>query len=456
VGATVPSDGASSAPAEPLPDSLAAAADLAAALAALHREGRVHGRIHAGCLTCAGPGAQLGELSARARPLPAVEGDLAALACAAPEVLRGHPASRASDVHALAIVVADLVAGRVAETPASLVEAVHRGLHRPPLAVRGSVPPRVARLLRRATSRRRWCRPSAATLAAALRDASSARARVRRSPLPAPERDLPEVAPAPARPMEAPPPPARSLRPLASALPIAVPRRRVALAGAAALAVVVAGVAVMFVHRAGALERGVSARLAARDVEGAWRLLREAEGAGETGSVLDKLRGDVACAARAYGECVRRYDAALASRPALGRDPRLRENALSLASRSEERRAVVAVLARVPGLEGELLEMTHSPRYWTRWNAVRALEARGARDRMDFARVYALDLLHAGSCETRRAAAEKLTALRDPRLVPDLTRAYEAARSSWSEWRCTGPEVQEALRAARRARVAAR
>ncbi|HEU0054863.1 MAG TPA: hypothetical protein VFQ39_16875, partial [Longimicrobium sp.] len=119
-------------------------------------------------------------------------------------------------------------------------------------------------------------------------------------------------------------------------------------------------------------------------------------------------------------------------------------------------RALVAVLARLPAADDELLAMTRSPRYWPRWNAVRALEARGARDRIDLARVYALDLLHAGSCDTRRAAAEKLRTLRDPRVLAELTQAREAARSSWSEWRCTGPEVEAALRATRLARVAAR
>jgi hypothetical protein len=225
---------------------------------------------------------------------------------------------------------------------------------------------------------------------------------------------------------------------------------------AAALALVLATGAVALVRRAGALEREVARRLAVRDLDGARRLLREAERAGAKGPAVDKLRGDVACAERGFAECLRRYDAALAGDPSLGREPSVRQNALALAARGDDRRALIAVLARLPGVDGELLAMTQSPRYWPRWNAVRALEARGAGDRVDLARVYALDLLHAGSCDTRRAAAQKLAALRDPRVLPELSRAREAARSSWSEWRCTGPEVEEALRAARQARVAAR
>jgi hypothetical protein len=223
-----------------------------------------------------------------------------------------------------------------------------------------------------------------------------------------------------------------------------------------AAALLAAGGLAALARGTGALERAVSSRLAARDVDGARRLLRAAERGGATGPALEKLRGDIACAARAFGECLRRYETALAARPSLGRDPRLRENALALAARGDERRSLVAVLARLPGVDDDLLAMTRSPRYWPRWNAVRALEARGGRDRVDVARVYALDLLHAGSCETRRAAAEKLAALRDPRVVPELTQAFEAARSSWSEWRCTGPEVEAALRASRQPRVASR
>ncbi|WP_176065683.1 serine/threonine protein kinase [Anaeromyxobacter diazotrophicus] len=432
-------------------DPLAAAAELAAALAALHREGRVHGRIHRGNVLREGGRLALREVPAPTGTLPAPEADLDALACAAPELLRGRGATRASDVHALALVVAELLAGRPRETPASVEEAVHAGLHRPALALGAAVPPRVARLLRRASSRRARWRPSAAALARALGEASRRPQGARSSPLLAPQARAPEPA-RPARPVEVPAPAPRTWGALA--LRRLATRRR-ALAAAAAVALV-AGGALALARRPGALERAVAARLEARDLDGARRLLREAERRGGAGPVAEKLRGDVACAGRAYGECLRRYEAALAARPALGRDPRLRENALALAARGDDRRALAAVLARLPGLDDALAELTRSPRYWPRWNAVRALEARGARDRIDFARVYALDLLHAGSCDTRRAAAERLAALREPRLLPELTRAQAAARASWSEWRCTGPAVEEALRATRQARVAVR
>lgn len=473
MGGTLLSYGAGSLRTEPPRDPLAAAAEVAAAVAALHRDGRVHGRLHAGNVLRAGAGLFLREVPAPAATLPAAAADLAALGCAAPEVLRGRPATRASDVHALAVMVADLLAGRSAAAPASLAEAVQRGLRRPPLALGLAVPTAVARLLRRATSRRPWLRPGAAKLAQALAAASRAREERRAPPLAPPARPPP---PPPQRGSRRPPretgpvpvPPPAPRRPLlASVPPLRLERLRALrldrlrahprpLAAIAAAALLLGAGAVALARRAGALERDVSARLAARDVDGARRLLREAERGGASGPALQKLRGDVACAARAYGDCLRRYEAALAASPSLGRDPRLRQNALALAARGDERRAVVAVLARLPGADGELLAMTRSPRYWTRWNAVRALEARGARERIDLARVYALDLLHAGSCDTRRDAAERLRDLRDPRVLPELTQADEAARSSWSAWRCDGPEVEEALRAARLARGTAR
>jgi len=476
VADTLLSHGAGSFRSAPPPDPLAAAAELASAVAELHREGLVHGRIHAGNVLRVGGRVSLREVAAPAAPLPADTADLDALACAAPEVLRGRPARRAADVHALALVVADLLAGRVPGTPASFADVVHAGLHRAPIALVASVPPAVPRLLRRATSRHPWRRPSAAALARALAEASRGPApalpfagppRAAPSPWPSPpvgERDhvlltSRFVSLAPRQRGEgrgegqrAPAPP-RLLPALTGALSVVRSHRRLVVA---ALAIVLATGAVALVRRAGSLEREVARRLAARDVDGARRLLREAERARAKGPTVDKLRGDVACAARGFAECLSRYEAALAGDPSLGREPSVRQNALALAARGDDRRALVAVLARLPGIDGELLAMTTSPRYWPRWNAVRALEARGAGDRVDRARVYALDLLHAGSCDTRRAAAQKLAALRDPRVLPELTQAREAARSSWSEWRCTGREVEDALRAARQARVAAR
>ncbi len=432
-------------------DRLAAAAGMAAALAALHREGRVHGRLHAGSFAAQDGVVHVREITAPAAAFLPAEADLAALALAAPEVLRGRRPSRAADVFALALAIDDLLAGRPPPESGTWEEVLHRALRRPPLDPSPDLPPKLRQLLLRSSSPRAWRRPTAATLAAAFAEASRARAAAPVARASAGHDVLPS---APPPEPDQPKPTVLQAQPCAPFALLVRRSHRRALAAAAAVAL--AGAAGALAQRSGALDREVASRLDARDLAGARQIVAAAEHARAGDPLLDKLRGDIACAARSPGECLRRYEAALSASPTLGRDRRLRKNALALAARGEERRAVVAVLARLPAADEELLAMTGSPRYWPRWNAVRALELRGQGARVDLPRVYALDLLHAGSCDTRRAAAEKLAALKDPRVVPDLTRAYEAARASWSEWRCVGPEVEAAIRATRQARLAAR
>ncbi|MFL5302016.1 MAG: hypothetical protein ACJ79R_16905, partial [Anaeromyxobacteraceae bacterium] len=232
--------------------------------------------------------------------------------------------------------------------------------------------------------------------------------------------------------------------------------RAPAVAAALALVALAAGVGLLARGREPGFARELEQRLVAGDVDGARRALRDAERERPGDPLVEKLRGDVACARRAYGDCLRRYDAALAAAPRFATDARIRENALALAARGDDRRAVVAVLAKLDRIDPALAALTGGERYWPRWNAVRALEARGRADQVDYARVYALDLVHAGSCDTRRAAANKLARLRDRRVLPELERALAAARGSFWEWRCTGPEVEDALRATRAAAVAVR
>jgi hypothetical protein len=52
-------------------------------------------------------------------------------------------------------------------------------------------------------------------------------------------------------------------------------------------------------------------------------------------ALVEKLRGDLACARRAPDECLRRYRTAFAARPELGGDASLRRNVRALLSRSE-------------------------------------------------------------------------------------------------------------------------
>jgi hypothetical protein len=64
-------------------------------------------------------------------------------------------------------------------------------------------------------------------------------------------------------------------------------------------------------------------------------------------ALVEKLRGDLACARRAPAECLRRYRTALAARPDLRADDRLRRNVRALLSREErcETRRAAALLA---------------------------------------------------------------------------------------------------------------
>jgi hypothetical protein len=66
---------------------------------------------------------------------------------------------------------------------------------------------------------------------------------------------------------------------------------------------------------------------------------------------------------------------------------------------------------------------TTDKRYWLRWGAVHLREAAGLP--YDTVQVTILDLKHAGSARTRRAAARRLGELGDPRAIPALEEARD-------------------------------
>jgi hypothetical protein len=99
--------------------------------------------------------------------------------------------------------------------------------------------------------------------------------------------------------------------------------------------------------RSGAdLAREVSFALAHEDLASA-RAWLESPPRGIDRGLLEKLRGDVACARRAPGECLRRYRIALAAQPELRTDGTLRRNVRALLSPREScaTRRSAAVLA---------------------------------------------------------------------------------------------------------------
>ncbi|HOX44763.1 MAG TPA: adenylate/guanylate cyclase domain-containing protein [Myxococcota bacterium] len=91
-----------------------------------------------------------------------------------------------------------------------------------------------------------------------------------------------------------------------------------------------------------------------------------------------------------------------------------------------------------------LLEATTAPRYYQRWNAVRALERLGRLGEVDQAAVYLVDLERSEDCATRKRAARKLAELRDPRALEPLRRARERP---FYENLCMAGALEEAIRA---------
>jgi eukaryotic-like serine/threonine-protein kinase len=160
-------------------EAVSIALDVAAALAAAHAAGIVHRDVTPGnILLDPDDGARLTDFGialagagTAGEPALTAEGQLVGtLRYLAPEQLRGAPATAASDVHALAAVTYEMLAGRhayEAATPVALAEAQARGVDPIP-----SVPPALDAAVRRALSREPADRPpDAAAFAAELREA---------------------------------------------------------------------------------------------------------------------------------------------------------------------------------------------------------------------------------------------------------------------------------------------
>jgi eukaryotic-like serine/threonine-protein kinase len=162
--------------------------------------------------------------------------------------------------------------------------------------------------------------------------------------------------------------------------------RPMRLAALAALIPTLA-LAVLVVPRSdAALSAEVAARVSRGDLAGARALIDRAERRRPGDPVVEKLRGDVACARGAAGDCLRHYRVSLAARPALRDDAVLRANARRL-------------LASAP------------------------------------------------SCSGRRAAAELLGELRDPASLPVLEQARRSAGPF--AFFCTGDAIDRAIVATR-------
>jgi eukaryotic-like serine/threonine-protein kinase len=172
----------STAPTLSTSEAVSIALDVAAALAAAHEAGIVHRDVKPGnILLDPGDGARLTDFGialagagTAGEPALTATGELVGtLRYLAPEQLRGAPATPASDVHALAAVTYETLAGRhayEAATPVALAEAQARGVEPIP-----SIPPALDTAIRRALSTNPNDRPAdAAAFAAEIRAAIAA------------------------------------------------------------------------------------------------------------------------------------------------------------------------------------------------------------------------------------------------------------------------------------------
>jgi tetratricopeptide (TPR) repeat protein len=493
----------------PLPPAEAAtlAAGLARALAALHAARVAHGALHPGnVILLPGGGVRLVDGLEQAAPPAGAPAPAEArrAAYAAPEVLRGAAPGRAGDVFALGVVLYEALAGEHPFAAADPLETARRVLHgeRAPLALTGAgVEPALAAAVERMLSAGRWRRPSArrcvppgrvetagvgaetpsaiadaivsatatatatqteieiATRNATQTETRTERARANLTLLPTATAGATDVSNPMATPRASRSTPPAGIprriqrRPVPPALLAVQPRERLlALAAALLLAVGGGGLAVRAAwrhHRDGALTARVEELLATGDLQGAGRVLREAQRSRPEDPAVERLLGDLAQARGDSRRALRHWRAALERDPDVA-DAALRERALALLGTADGRSDLAAVLAALGDeVEAPLLRATASGAYWERWNAVRALEARGQGKRIDYAQVYLQDLARGGSCATRRAAAVRLEHLRAPSALPGLERVRGSL--GFLDRMCMADAVDRAIDATRAA-----
>jgi hypothetical protein len=400
-------------------------------LEGLHRRRIVHGNLHANNVIV--------DRSGRPRLVDCLESHASngSAIVAAPEQLRGHGPTARSDIHALGVVAFELLVKRAPFSAPRQLEAIQSALYDEvalsPEEER-ALPRGVPQLLHTAMAKHESERFSSAELfAVALRKLAPGAS----SELPPHPRRGPQAIVTAAWRRSI--PWAQRLVSLAHRLWLLPRRIRTGFATFASVAVVGIWIAVNLTHTR-SLERRVEALLVAGDPWHARRVVAADERHGHL-AVHDKLLGDVSCAQGDLGECIRRYDRALRQSSRYATNDRLRRNALALLPREDHGGAIPALLAKVGGIEGTLVEAARSEPYWKRWNAVRALERRGDQDEIDYVQVYTQDLLHSGSCATRRAALSRLLQRGDRASLRALELARAQSEASW----CLGGDLPRAI-----------
>jgi hypothetical protein len=273
---------------------------LVRAVGDLHRSGSVHGALSPATIRVTGYGDAVALSTGTARsPL-----ELAGFA--APEVVRGAGPTRRSDAFAAGALVRLALTGRgpwVGEDP---LDVSRRVLFEPPRPARldePGIPAALEEAIARALAVKATRRGTTEDLARAIEAALGSR-------LP-----TPTSTPTPT--------------------PIATPALSLLRLAPVALGVLVAiAVSAAVARSGGDLSREVALALARGDVSAA-RARLDQPPRGVDRAVIEKLRGDVACARRIPGECLRRYRTALAARPTLRDDEALRRNVRGLLSPGE-------------------------------------------------------------------------------------------------------------------------
>lgn len=152
--------------------------------------------------------------------------------------------------------------------------------------------------------------------------------------------------------------------------------------------------------------------------------LRRWKAASPDDPTLPRAEGHGAFARGAHAEGIEAYRRAEERKPGSLDDRRVLRNLDAALAAQGTRSALKKIAPQLPrSFEKVLRRNVADPQYFRRWNAATMLEARGHE--VDWPAIYILDLRHAGSCPTRKAAAVKLGELRDRRALP----AIEAARN---------------------------
>jgi hypothetical protein len=168
--------------------------------------------------------------------------------------------------------------------------------------------------------------------------------------------------------------------------------------------------------------------------------------------IFDRLRGDAACAKHKPLPCAQAYGAALRKQPSLRSDPELAVNLLQLLDQPVRKSELAGITSTLKELgigrvASSLVERTRATSQTVRWNAVHALETLGEAAKIDYVSVYSLELQHGATCERRRYAVEKLTALGDPRALEHLRAEERHVRESLLERFCMGRAAAEGVAA---------